>query len=310
MEFRPYYLAREWVRAGHRVQIVAADYSHVRARQPEAGDESIDGIDYRWYRTPRYRGNGLGRVRNIAAFLRRGLGRHAAAGCASSEPDVVIASSTYPMDIWVGAPARAARAARGWSTRCTTCGRCRRSSCRACRRATRSRCCARRPRTTPTATPTPSCRCCRRCTPTWPRTGSTCASCTIVPNGIALDEWQRDGRRRCATTSPRRSPPRARAGGTRGRLRRLDGRAERARHAARCGRAAARRAAALRARRRRPRARAARAARRRRSAGAASSLLPPMPEGADAGVAGRRSTSPTSAGSGCRSTASASRRTS
>ena len=43
MEFRPYYLAREWVRAGHRVQIVAADFSHVRARQPAAGDEVIDG---------------------------------------------------------------------------------------------------------------------------------------------------------------------------------------------------------------------------------------------------------------------------
>ena len=36
MEYRPYYLAREWVRAGHRVQIVAADFSHVRSRQPVA----------------------------------------------------------------------------------------------------------------------------------------------------------------------------------------------------------------------------------------------------------------------------------
>ncbi len=35
MEYRPYYLAREWVRAGHRVQIVAASFSHVRALQPD-----------------------------------------------------------------------------------------------------------------------------------------------------------------------------------------------------------------------------------------------------------------------------------
>ena len=67
MEFRPYYLAREWVRAGHRVQILAASYSHVRARQPAIGhepaDESIDGIGYRWYPTSPYQGNGLGRVR-------------------------------------------------------------------------------------------------------------------------------------------------------------------------------------------------------------------------------------------------------
>ena len=100
MEFRPYYLAREWVRAGHQVQIVAADFSHVRARQPQAGDQCIDGIRYRWLPTPPYRGNGLGRVRNIWRFLRQvwaqapGLQRE-------FRPDVVIASSTYPMDIWV-----------------------------------------------------------------------------------------------------------------------------------------------------------------------------------------------------------------
>ena len=100
MEFRPYYLAREWVRAGHRVQVLAADFSHVRARQPKAGDEIIDGIAYRWLPTPRYRGNGFGRLRNIAAFLRQ-AGAQARDGAASPRPDVVIASSTYPMDTWV-----------------------------------------------------------------------------------------------------------------------------------------------------------------------------------------------------------------
>jgi len=100
MEYRPYYLAREWVRAGHRVQIVAADFSHVRARQPRAGDEVIDGIAYRWLPTPPYQGNGLGRVWNIWRFLSQvwaQTGRLVREG----RPDVVIASSTYPMDIWV-----------------------------------------------------------------------------------------------------------------------------------------------------------------------------------------------------------------
>ena len=100
MEYRPYYLAREWVRAGHRVQIVAADFSHVRARQPTAGDERIDGIAYRWLPTPRYQGNGLGRVRNIWAYCRQ-LWAQTGHWVTRFQPDVVIASSTYPMDIWV-----------------------------------------------------------------------------------------------------------------------------------------------------------------------------------------------------------------
>jgi len=100
MEYRPYYLAREWVRAGHRVQIVAADFSHVRARQPRAGDETIDGIAYRWLPTPPYQGNGLGRVRNIWAFCRQ-VWAQTDRLVREFQPDAVIASSTYPMDIWV-----------------------------------------------------------------------------------------------------------------------------------------------------------------------------------------------------------------
>jgi glycosyltransferase involved in cell wall biosynthesis len=100
MEFRPYYLAREWVRAGHAVQIVAANYSHVRAHQPLAGDELVDGIRYRWLATTPYQGNGLGRVRNIWGFLRR-VWTDAPRLQREFRPDVVIASSTYPMDIWV-----------------------------------------------------------------------------------------------------------------------------------------------------------------------------------------------------------------
>jgi glycosyltransferase involved in cell wall biosynthesis len=111
MEYRPYYLAREWVRAGHAVQIVAADFSHVRARQPavaatargwpvRAANEVVDGIAYRWYRTPPYQGNGVGRVRNIAAFLRQ-LWADTPHLVRSFRPDAVIASSTYPMDNWV-----------------------------------------------------------------------------------------------------------------------------------------------------------------------------------------------------------------
>lgn len=54
MEYRPYYLAREWVKAGHKVTIVASNLSHIRNKNIAIADdvdylrENIDGIDYIW----------------------------------------------------------------------------------------------------------------------------------------------------------------------------------------------------------------------------------------------------------------------
>ena len=51
MEYRPYYLGREWVRRGHEVQIVAASYSHARDHQPALPEYA--GAPARWGRSPR-----------------------------------------------------------------------------------------------------------------------------------------------------------------------------------------------------------------------------------------------------------------
>jgi glycosyltransferase involved in cell wall biosynthesis len=104
MEFRPYYLAREWVRAGHKVRIVAGSYSHIRANQPSGflGKYAVDniaGIEYFWYKTRIYKGNGFGRVLSMLSFI-FGLWRDSHNIASAFRPDVVIASSTYPMDIW------------------------------------------------------------------------------------------------------------------------------------------------------------------------------------------------------------------
>lgn len=104
MEFRPYYLAREWVAAGHRVQIIAGSYSHIRAKPPTMSGnsvtyEQIDGVEYCWHPTPSYAGNGLGRAKSMLSFIWQ-LWRRAKQIALDFKPDVVIASSTYPMDIW------------------------------------------------------------------------------------------------------------------------------------------------------------------------------------------------------------------
>ena len=104
MEYRPYYLAREWVQAGHEVNIIASDQSHLRFHHPRLDDErqleeSIDGVRYTWLKSTPYQGNGLARVRNISSFIVR-LYQESKRLAMTFKPDVVIASSTYPMDIW------------------------------------------------------------------------------------------------------------------------------------------------------------------------------------------------------------------
>ena len=108
MEYRPYYLAREWVRLGHSVTIIASDLSHLRhtnAQIPAGSNylhETIDGINYIWCRTVPYGENGLKRVINIFSFLWR-VNKLKNYLIKTLKPNLVIASSTYPFDTKVAA---------------------------------------------------------------------------------------------------------------------------------------------------------------------------------------------------------------
>jgi Glycosyltransferase len=97
MEFRPYYMAREWQKSGHEVLIVGATFSHLRKRQPQPSDEVIDGVHYRWVNTNAYKGNGIGRIRSMFSFVWQLKYRYKKI-LAGFVPDIVIASSTYPLD--------------------------------------------------------------------------------------------------------------------------------------------------------------------------------------------------------------------
>lgn len=103
MEFRPWLMAREWQKLGHTVTIVAADFTHLRRRNfdvPRSFTEvDVDGIPYVILKTPHYHGNNVGRGRNITSFCLQ-LSAHAGEMARRYRPDAVIASSTYPVDIY------------------------------------------------------------------------------------------------------------------------------------------------------------------------------------------------------------------
>lgn len=100
MEFRPYYMAKEWVKMGHNVSIIGASYSHLRYKQPsiDMEEQIIDGINYLWINTPTYN-NAFKRILNILVFVFK-LVLTAGKYSKKINPDIVIASSTYPLDIF------------------------------------------------------------------------------------------------------------------------------------------------------------------------------------------------------------------
>lgn len=105
MEFRPYYFAREWVKKGHSVSIIGASYSHIRRVNPivkkDFQNENISGIDYYWIKTGKYDSNGIKRAITMFEFISK-LWVNAKKIVKDINPDVVICSSTYPLDTYVG----------------------------------------------------------------------------------------------------------------------------------------------------------------------------------------------------------------
>lgn len=59
MEFRHYYLGREFIKLGHKVTIISASYSHLFRNTPKVKKyftlEEIDGIKYLWIKVPKYK---------------------------------------------------------------------------------------------------------------------------------------------------------------------------------------------------------------------------------------------------------------
>ena len=103
MEYRPYYLAREWTRQGHQVTIVASSFSHLRSKNPQVqsfwSEENVELVRYVWLKGLPYSGNGVRRILNMLGFLAllAFFSRH----LSNEKPDLVIGSSTYPLDMLI-----------------------------------------------------------------------------------------------------------------------------------------------------------------------------------------------------------------
>lgn len=101
MEYRPYYLAKQWVNLGHDVTIIASTNSHIRQNKVHVkydfDEEMVDGVRYVWVKTPMYKGNGAKRVYNMLSFVTK-LWMNALRISKLYNPDIVIASSTYTFD--------------------------------------------------------------------------------------------------------------------------------------------------------------------------------------------------------------------
>jgi glycosyltransferase involved in cell wall biosynthesis len=103
MEYRSFYLAREWARRGHDVTVLSASFSHVRQTNPTFSGgwkvEHDEGVRYVWLRSLRYEGNG---IRRGIALLQWFLWTLVAAPLLAVrwKPDLVVTSSTPPVDIF------------------------------------------------------------------------------------------------------------------------------------------------------------------------------------------------------------------
>lgn len=98
MELRPYYFARQWVREGHRVTVIAANFIHNRIQNVDCEkltEEWIEGIRYVWLPVRKYFDNDETLLDSMQDFAKQ-LMMHQDY-FSGLNPNFVIDSSTHPL---------------------------------------------------------------------------------------------------------------------------------------------------------------------------------------------------------------------
>ena len=110
---RPYHLARHWKAMGRRSVVLTPSEHHLLDAPRSPGLARIEGVTYEFVSSLAYRGNGLGRIINMAVFTARLVQEANALAARHGRPALVIASSPHPY-----AYLAAERLARRFGSRC------------------------------------------------------------------------------------------------------------------------------------------------------------------------------------------------
>jgi glycosyltransferase involved in cell wall biosynthesis len=95
--YRAWSLARAWREMGVDAQVICPSFHHIFDRmQQRRGDETIQGVPFRFIPTSTYRSNGLDRLWNMARFCLNLLRDRRLRVPQAEAPDLVIASSPHP----------------------------------------------------------------------------------------------------------------------------------------------------------------------------------------------------------------------
>lgn len=105
---RPFHLARHWQALGRSTVVLTPSEHHLLDTPRRPGVEQIDGVTFEFIRSPAYRGNGVGRIVNMAAFTAQLVRQGDALARRHGRPALVIASSPHPY-AWFAAEGLARR---------------------------------------------------------------------------------------------------------------------------------------------------------------------------------------------------------
>jgi len=102
---RHYDFAKELVKRGHSVTIVASSFHHTKYQEMKKygeGEyllEEVDGVKFIWFKTPAYSSNGIGRVINMLSYTLKAL-KFMPKLSQNKPPDIIVGSSVHLFAVW------------------------------------------------------------------------------------------------------------------------------------------------------------------------------------------------------------------